>query len=341
MIKGNTTTKKELGSIPISILDTVPISAGSTPADALKNMLDLAQHAEAWGFHRYWVSEHHNSPPIASSATSVLIGHIAAGTSSIRVGSGGIMLPNHAPLVIAEQFGTLEYLYPNRIDLGLGRATGTDQLTARALRSDRAVNDFPAQLNELMAYFDPSKSGPKNAVRAIPAEGLNIPIWLLGSSDFSARLAAHLGLPFSFAGHFSPTYTIPAIQIYRENFKPSEFLKAPYVMMAMNLSAADTDEKAKWLMSSIEQTALSNIRGNLTPVQPPVDMDTIWDESEKKFITEALKGSIVGSPQTVKKKLEKFIDDTQIDEVILTSTFYKHEDRLKSYEIVSKFINKV
>ncbi|MEO2203201.1 LLM class flavin-dependent oxidoreductase [Paenibacillus pabuli] len=335
----NTATKKKLGAIPISILDSATVSEGSTPADSFKNLLDLAQHAEAWGFNRYWLAEHHNLAPIASSATSVLISHIAAGTNRIRVGSGGIMLPNHAPLVIAEQFGSLESLYPNRIDLGLGRATGSDQSTARALRRERAI-EFPEQVNELMAYFDPSKSDSENPVKAIPGEGLKIPIWLLGSSDFSARLAAYLGLPFSFAGHFSPSYTFPAIQTYRENFKPSESLKEPYVMMGLNLSAADTDEKANWLFSSLKQSSLAMVRGKAAPIQPPADMDTIWNENEKQFISQSLKGSIVGSPQTVKDQLQTFIENTQADEIILTSYFYDHKDRLKSYEIISDFINK-
>ncbi|MCM3653447.1 LLM class flavin-dependent oxidoreductase [Metabacillus litoralis] len=339
MSKENTATKKQLGSIPISILDLSTISAGSTPADSFRNTLDLAQHAEAWGFNRYWVAEHHNLPPIASSATSVLISHIAAGTSKIRVGSGGIMLPNHTSLVIAEQFGTLESLYPNRIDLGLGRAPGSDQLTARALRRDRTT-EFPEQVNELLAYFDPSKFATKNPVKAIPGEGLKIPVWLLGSSDYSASLAAHLGLPFSFAGHFSPSYTFPAIQEYRENFRPSDILKEPYVMMGMNLTAADTDEKAKWLFSSTEQHFLGLVRGNPVPIQPPADMDTVWNEHEKKAVYQSINGSIVGSLQTVKKQLEKFIENTQVDEIMLTSYIFNHEERLRSYEIISEFIKK-
>ncbi|WP_413376783.1 LLM class flavin-dependent oxidoreductase [Alkalihalobacillus sp. 1P02AB] len=339
MSKENNTSKKQLGSIPISILDLATVSEGSTPADAFRNTLDLAQHAENWGYNRYWVAEHHNMKPIASSATSVLLSYIAAGTSKIRLGSGGIMLPNHSSLVIAEQFGTLESLYPNRIDLGLGRAPGTDQLTASALRRNRNV-EFPDQVNELMAYFDPAKFASNNPVKAIPGEGLQIPIWLLGSSDFSAHLAAHLGLPFSFAGHFSPSYTFPAIQAYRENFRPSELLEKPYVMMGMNLTAADTDEEAQFLFSSTEQHFLGLVRGNPVAIQPARDMNTVWNEHEKAAVYQSINGSIVGSPQTVKEKLEKFIDNAQIDEIMLTSYIYNHEDRLKSYEIISEFINK-
>lgn len=335
--KQNTATKKQLGSTPISILDLSTVSAESTPADSFKNSLDLAQHAEEWGFNRYWVAEHHNMAPIASSATSVLISHIAARTSKIRVGSGGIMLPNHSSLVIAEQFGTLESLYPNRIDLGLGRAPGTDQLTARALRRDRNV-EFPDQLNELMAYFNPAKFASNNPVKAIPGEGLQIPIWLLGSSDFSARLAAQLGLPFSFAGHFSPSFTTPAIKTYRENFRPSDILKEPYVMMGLNLTAADTDEKAKWLFSSTEQHFLGLVRGKPVQIQPATDMDKIWNGYEKQAVYQSIFGSIVGSPQTVKEQLEETIENTQVDEIMLTSYIFNHEDRLRSYEIVSEFI---
>jgi luciferase family oxidoreductase group 1 len=339
MSKENNTTKKQLGSIPISILDLATVSEGSTPADSFRNTLDLAQHAEAWGFNRYWVAEHHNMKPIASSATSVLLSHIAAGTSKIRLGSGGIMLPNHAPLVIAEQFGTLESLYPNRIDLGLGRAPGTDQLTARAVRRDRTT-EFPEQVNELLGYFNPAKFAPNNPVKANPGEGLNIPVWLLGSSDYSARLAAQLGLPFSFAGHFSPSYTFPAIQVYRENFRPSEILKEPYVMMGMNLAAADTDEEAQLLFSSTEQHFLGLVRGNPVYIQPARDMNTVWSEHEKQAVYQSISGSIVGSPETVKGQLEKFIDNAQVDEIMLTSYIFNHEDRLKSYEIISELINK-
>ena len=339
MEKENNTTKKQLGSIPISILDLSTVSEGSTPAESFRNTLDLAQHAESWGYNRYWVAEHHNMKPIASSATSVLISHIAAGTSKIRLGSGGIMLPNHAPLVIAEQFGTLESLYPNRIDLGLGRAPGTDPLTARAVRRDRTT-DFPEQVNELLGYFNPAKFAPNHPVKAIPGEGLQIPVWLLGSSDYSANLAARLGLPFSFAGHFSPTYTFPAIQAYRENFRPSDILKEPYVMMGMNLVAADTDEEAQLLFSSTEQHFLGLVRGNPVLVQPPRDMKTVWSEREKAAVYQSINGSIVGSPETVKEQLQEFIEKTQVDEIMLTSFIYNHKDRLRSHEIVSEFINK-
>lgn len=241
--------------VPLSVLDVAPIIEGGTIADSLRNTLDLAQHAERLGYTRYWLAEHHNSPSIASSATSVVIGHVAGGTSSIRVGAGGIMLPNHAPLVIAEQFGTLDALYPGRIDLGLGRAPGTDGLTAAALRGQRGGNggDFPEQLEQLRAYLDPSGAEAAMPVRAYPGEGADVPIWLLGSSDFSARLAAELGLPFAFAGHFSPTYTVPAMNLYRNSFKPSAMLSEPYAMVAVNVVAADTDEEAAYLSTTLQQ----------------------------------------------------------------------------------------
>lgn len=328
----------KFGSIPLSILDLSTISEGSTPADAYRNSLDLAQHAEGWGFNRYWVAEHHNLAPIASTATSVLIGHIAAGTSRMRIGSGGIMLPNHAPLVIAEQFGTLESLYPERIDLGLGRAPGTDSVTANALRRGRST-EFVDQIDELLAYFDPSRSASRNPVKAIPAEGLEVPVWLLGSSDFSAMLAARLGLPFSFAGHFSPSYTFPAVEAYRENFQPSEALQEPYVMMGLNLTAADTDEKAKLLFSSTEQHFLGLVRGNPVHIQPPTDMDKVWTEAEKQGVYRSVAGSVVGSPTKIREHLDPYVESTQVDEIMFTSYIYDHEDRLRSYEIISEFIN--
>lgn len=330
---------KELKDIPFSILDLAPIIAGGNASESLMNSLDLAQHAEKWGYNRYWVAEHHNMPGIASSATSVVIGHIAAGTSKIRVGSGGIMLPNHAPLVIAEQFGTLESLFPGRIDLGLGRAPGTDQVTAQALRRDRRSDghDFPEQLFELRAYFDPSIAAEKMPVRAIPGEGLKIPIWLLGSSGYSAQLAGQLGLPFSFASHFSPEYTIPALELYRRNFQPSEVLSEPYAMVGVNVIAADSDDRAKYLATSMQQQFLNLVRNKPSQLQPPVeDMEQLWSVYEKAMLEKQLGSSIVGGPETVKNKLQKFLDETGANEMIVNAMIYDHQERLRSFEIVAE-----
>jgi len=331
---------KRLSDVPLSVLDLVPIVVGGTATDSLRNTLDLAQHAEKWGFNRYWLAEHHNMPGIASSATSVVIGHVAAGTSKIRVGSGGIMLPNHAPLVIAEHFGTLESLFPGRIDLGLGRAPGTDQLTARALRRENRSSgeDFPEQLHELRTYLNPSLSDGMH-VRAIPGEGLNIPIWLLGSSGFSAQLAGELGLPFAFAGHFSPDYTLPALQIYRSSFRQSEVLDKPYAMVGVNVIAADTNEKATWLATSLQQQFLSLVRGRPGKLKPPVEnIENLWSPYEKNAIQQQLGAAIIGSPEVVKEKLQNFLDATQADELMINGQIYDHEERLRSYEILSQIV---
>ncbi|MCA0758206.1 LLM class flavin-dependent oxidoreductase [Paenibacillus sp. N4] len=325
--------------IPFSVLDVSPIVEGGTVAESLANTLDLAQHAEKWGYNRYWLAEHHNAPSIASSATSVVIGHVAAGTSTIRVGSGGIMLPNHAPLVIAEQFGTLESLFPGRIDLGLGRAPGTDGLTAAALRGNRRSNghDFPEQLEELRAYLDPAGAKVGMPVRAIPGEGLDIPIWLLGSSDFSAMLAAQLGLPFAFAGHFSPNFTVPAMNLYRSNFKPSEVLDKPRGMVAVNVIAADTDEEAAYLATSMQQLFLSFIRNTRGPLPAPVkDMEQVWTIQEKAALQQQLGSSIIGGPDTVRTKLQAYIESTQADEIMVAAHIFEHKARLRSYEIISE-----
>jgi luciferase family oxidoreductase group 1 len=332
---------KRLSDIPLSVLDLSPIVVGGTPADSLRNSLDLAQHVEKWGFNRYWLAEHHNMPGIASSATSVVIGYVAAGTSNIRVGSGGIMLPNHAPLVIAEQFGTLESLYPGRIDLGLGRAPGTDQLTARALRRELRTDgqEFPELLSELRSYLNPSSSSHSTPVRAIPGEGLNIPIWLLGSSGFSAQLAGQLGLPFAFASHFSPDNTLPALDLYRSSFQPSEVLDEPYAMVGVNVIAADTEEKAHWLATSLQQQFLHLIRGRPGPLNPPVEsMDGLWSDYEKAVVAQQLRSSIVGSPESVKKKLQVFLDDTEADEIMVNTQIFDHQDRLRSYEILAGIV---
>ncbi|MGQ3378584.1 LLM class flavin-dependent oxidoreductase [Priestia endophytica] len=333
-----TTESKTLHDIKFSVLDLAPVNEGSTPADAFRNSLDLAQHAEKWGFNRYWVAEHHNMPGIASSATSVVIGYLAGGTKTIRLGSGGIMLPNHASLVIAEQFGTLESMYPGRIDLGLGRAPGSDQNTARALRRTLGTtgDEFPQQLEELRAYF----SENSRFVKAIPGQGLNIPIWLLGSSGFSARLSGRLGLPFAFASHFAPNYTIPALKTYRDHFTPSEHLQTLYAMVGVNVVAADTEEEAKRLATSQQQQFLSLIRGTPTQLKPPVDdMEQVWTPYEKSIIAEKLDSTIVGTKETVKARLEQFLADTDADEIIINSQIFDHKARLRSYEIIAELMS--
>lgn len=334
-------TNKPFNDIHYSVLDLAPIISGGTASEAFRNTLDLARHAETWGYHRYWLAEHHNMQGIASSATSIVICHVAAGTTKIRVGSGGIMLPNHAPLVIAEQFGTLESLFPGRIDLGLGRAPGTDQLTARALRRDRRhdANDFPEQLEELRTYLDPTRADGPPPVRAVPGEGLHIPIWLLGSSGYSAQLAGLLGLPFAFASHFSPEYTLPALDLYRRSFQPSDILDQPYSMVGVNIVTADTDEKAEWLATSMQQQFLNLVRNTPGQLLPPVEnMDEIWSEYEKSLIAKQLGSSIVGGPERVKKRLQEFLDETKANEIMINGQIYDHQDRLRSFEIVSEIM---
>lgn len=324
----------KLSDTPVSVLDLAPIVQGATAADAFRNSVRLAQHVEALGYQRFWLAEHHNIAGIASSATAVLIGHVAGHTQRIRVGSGGIMLPNHPPLVIAEQFGTLASLYPNRIDLGLGRAPGSDGATQRALgRSPQSGFDFPDQLQLLRHYFEPARE--HQAVQAIPGAGIDVPIWLLGSSDFSARLAASLGLPFSFAAHFSPD-GIAAMRLYRELFQPSEVLSKPYAMLGIPVVAADTDEQAQFLSSTQKQKFLSMVRGRRQPLQPPVaDMSTVWAHWEEAAVQQRLGASIVGSPQTVRNGLEALLEQTQADELMIVGDFYNIEDRLRSFEIVA------
>ncbi|NEU30490.1 LLM class flavin-dependent oxidoreductase [bacterium LRH843] len=331
---------KRFRNIPLSILDLAPINLESDAAQSFKNSVELAQHVEKWGFNRYWLAEHHNMPGIASSATSVVIGHIAGATSHIRVGSGGIMLPNHAPLMIAEQFGTLESMYPGRIDLGLGRAPGSDQATAYALRRTlhSRGEDFPEQLAELEGYFE---GGPTARVRAFPGEGQQVPIWLLGSSGFSARLAALKGLPFSFASHFAPEYTLPALKLYRENFQPSDVLKEPYAMVGVNIITADTDERAQWLATSQQQQFLSLRRGAPTQLLPPIEnIHDVYSVQELALVEKSLdpRSTIVGNKETVKEKLEQFIAETEADEVIINSQIFYQKDRLRSYEIVAELM---
>lgn len=328
---------KSLSDISFSVLDLASIIEGGTISAAFKNTVDLAQHVEKWGYQRFWVAEHHSMPGIASSATSVLIGYVAGQTERIRVGSGGIMLPNHAPLVIAEQFGTLEAMYPGRIDLGLGRAPGSDQYTAMALRGDVRNNgqDFPEQLAQLRSYLHPDSK--HNRVRAIPGEGQDIPLWLLGSSGFSAALSAKLGLPFSFASHFSPENTKPALARYRNNFQPSAILDKPHAMVGINVFAADTTEEAQKISTSYQQQFLNLIRNTPGQMAPPVDtMDGIWTEYEKAIVMKQLNASIIGNPDEVKEQLQAFLDETQADEMIINSAIYDHKARLRSYEIVAE-----
>lgn len=327
---------RSLSDIPLSILDLAAIVHGdSSPADAFRRSVTMAQHAEQLDYKRYWFAEHHNMESVASAATSVLIGHVAGATSRIRIGSGGVMLPNHAPLVIAEQFGTLEALYPGRIDLGLGRAPGTDQQTAHALRRNLNgdVNQFPNDVVELIGYLGPKDVAAK--VRAIPGQGSEVPVWLLGSSTFSAQLAAMLGLPFGFASHFAPTYLFEALRLYRENFRPSKFLQKPYALACVNVIAADTDGEAEKLATSFYQLALGLFRNDRRPLPPPVDsMEGIWTEPEKYGVMNMMTYSFIGSKERVHNSLTKFINDTQVDEVMIASHVYDFEKKKRVYEML-------
>jgi len=320
--------------IPFSILDLSPIVQGGEAAQALQNTLDLARHAERWGYHRYWLAEHHNIPSVASAATAVIIGAVAGSTSKMRVGAGGIMLPNHSPLVVAEQFGTLESLYPGRIDLALGRAPGSDQLTARALRRNPSDADtFPQDVLELMMYF---KAPPGQRVKAIPGAGLNIPIWILGSSLFGAQLAAELGLPYGFASHFAPALVMDAIGLYRERFRPSESLDRPHVMLGVNVVASETDEEARRLFTSHQQAFVNLRRGTPGPLPPPNPRFVeALSPHERWEIDETLSVSAVGSTHRVQVGLEELIGRTGADELILVSQIYDHAARLRSYELAA------
>ena len=322
--------------IPFSILDLCPIPQGATASDALRNSLDLAQHAESWGYNRYWLAEHHNMPGIGSAATAVVIGYIAGGTKTIRVGSGGIMLPNHSPLVIAEQFGTLASLYPGRIELGLGRAPGTDMRTARALRRDMVstADNFPQDVQELISYFEAAT--PDQEIRAVPGAGLRVPIWLLGSSLFSAQLAAMLGLPFAFASHFAPADMMEALHLYRSRFKPSRHLDRPYAMVGLNAVVAETNAEAQRHFTSLQQAFTNLRRGRPGQVPPPIDdIDGFWSPTEKASAGMTLLVSVVGSPEAVERGLLKFIDVTQPDEIIVTAHIYDHAARLRSFELLT------
>jgi luciferase family oxidoreductase group 1 len=323
--------------VPFSYLDLSPIVQGGTVADALHRSRDLARHAERLGYTRYWLAEHHNMPGIASAATAVVIGHVAAGTTTIRVGSGGVMLPNHPPIVIAEQFGTLEALFPGRIDLGLGRAPGTDQLTARALRRGLvdSADTFPEDVVELQSYFKPAESG--QAVRAVPGAGMAVPIWLLGSSLFSAQLAAVLGLPFAFASHFAPDHLLDALEIYRREFRPSSNLPRPYAMACIGVFAADTDAEARRLFTSLQQSFVRLRRGQPVPLPPPVDsMEGRWTAAEKAMVDHAFRESIVGSLDTVRRGVTAFLERTGVDELMVTGAIYDHAARVRSLELTAE-----
>ncbi|MEO8043852.1 MAG: LLM class flavin-dependent oxidoreductase [Spartobacteria bacterium] len=319
-----------------SLLDLSPVLVGGDAALAFRNTLDLARHAEKWGYHRYWLAEHHNLPGIASAATSVVIGHVAGGTKKIRVGAGGIMLPNHAPLAIAEQFGTLDALYPGRIDLGLGRAPGSDQLTARAMRRNLASSGdtFPQDVLELQSYFEPAT--PDQALQAVPGAGADVPLYLLGSSDFSARLAAELGLPFAFASHFAPDYLDVAMALYRQNFQPSAALEKPHVMIGVGVFAAETDAEAQKLFTSSQLQFLSMVRGRPGKLPPPVEsMEGHWSAPERIAVSQRTRCSAVGSPETVRRRLEALLEKTEADEIIATAQIYDHAARLRSFEIAA------
>lgn len=322
--------------IPFSVLDLSPVTLGGTAAQSLRNTLDLAQHAETWGYRRYWLAEHHSMPGIASAATSVVICHVAAGTSAIRVGAGGIMLPNHSPLVIAEQFGTLESLFPGRIDLGLGRAPGSDQATARALRRNLASDpdQFPQDVLELMGYLGPA--APEQRVMAIPGAGLKVPIWILGSSLFGAQVAAALGLPFSFASHFAPAMMMQAIDIYRARFQPSEQLDRPYVMLGFNVIAAESDAQARLLATSVQQAFVNLRSGRPIQLPPPLEgYESHLPPPARALLADVLTCAAIGSPQTVRNALAAFIERTKADELMITAQIFDHSARLRSYEIAA------
>lgn len=330
---------KAIHEIPLSVLDLAPITEGHTPAETFRNSLKLAKRAEQLNYKRYWLAEHHNMESVASSATVVLIGYIAGGTSSIRVGSGGIMLPNHAPLIVAEQFGTLASLYPDRIDLGLGRAPGTDPLTSMALRRNRVetVQDFPNDVIALLKYFSAENRHAK--VRAIPGEGLNIPIWILGSSTESAALAAMLGLPYAFASHFAPTQFLSAIDIYRTNFQSSAYLEEPYVMACVNVIAADTNDDARYLATSFMQLATGIVTGQRRPLPPPVDsMEGLWSAEVQAAVYQMMQYSFIGDSKAISAGLTQFQQQTQLDEIMVTTHVYDPAARIHSYEVLMETI---
>ncbi|MDX7684251.1 luciferase-like monooxygenase [Aeromonas caviae] len=318
--------------VPYSVLDLVPVPEGGLPAESFRHSLDLARHAERWGYHRYWLAEHHNMPGIASAATAVLIGHLAGGTTTLRLGAGGIMLPNHSPLVIAEQFGTLSSLYPDRIDLGLGRAPGSDQRTMQALRRQRSgeVDDFPADVRELMSYF----GDEVGAVQAVPGQGLHVPIWLLGSSLYSAQLAAAMGLPFGFASHFAPAMLLQALEIYRTQYRPSARWPKPYAVVCVNLIAADTDREARFLFTTLQQQFLRLYRGDAGKLPLPVQtLGDEWSPRELMAMEQTLARSLVGEPDRVRHGLKALLAETGADELMFNGPIVDHQARLRSFEI--------
>lgn len=318
--------------VPYSVLDLVPVPEGGLPAESFRHSLDLARHAERWGYHRYWLAEHHNMPGIASAATAVLIGHLAGGTTTLRLGAGGIMLPNHSPLVIAEQFGTLSSLYPDRIDLGLGRAPGSDQRTMQALRRQRSgeVDDFPADVHELMSYF----GDEVGAVQAVPGQGLHVPIWLLGSSLYSAQLAAAMGLPFGFASHFAPAMLLQALEIYRTQYRPSARWPKPHAVVCVNLIAADTDREARFLFTTLQQQFLRLYRGDAGKLPLPVQtLGDEWSPRELMAMEQTLARSLVGEPDRVRHGLKALLAETGADELMFNGTIVDHQARLRSFEI--------
>jgi luciferase family oxidoreductase group 1 len=323
--------------VPLSILDLSPITEGGDAGQALRNSLDLARHVEALDYRRYWMAEHHNLPGIASAATAVALAHVAAGTDKIRIGAGGIMLPNHAPLLIAEQFGTLAALHPGRVELGLGRAPGSDQITARAVRRNLLsdADQFPQDVVELMGYFQPAEPG--QPVQAVPGAGLQVPIWILGSSTFGAQLAAYLGLPFAFASHFAPAMLMPAIAIYRERFRPSPQLAMPHVMLGVTVVAAETDAEARFLFSSLQQSSLNNRIGRPGRVPPPVEnFEAQLDPYARAILADALGAAVVGGPDTVRRGLDEFVSRTGADELMVTGNIFDHAKRKRSFEIVAE-----
>jgi luciferase family oxidoreductase group 1 len=319
--------------IPLSVLDLAPVCEGATPGQAFADMLDLARHAERWGYHRYWLAEHHNMPGIASAATSVLIGHVAGGTSRIRVGAGGIMLPNHSPLQVAEQFGTLASLYPGRIDLGLGRAPGTDHATARALRRYfDSADQFPQDVSELLRYFEPVQPG--QAVQAVPGAGIEVPVWLLGSSLFSARLSAAMGLPFAFASHFAPDAMDEALALYRRDFRPSARLRTPWAILALNVVASESEAQSRRLFTTQQQAFVNLRRGRPGRIPPPVDdIEAFWEPHEKAGVERALACTVLGDPEQVGEGLAAFAARHRPDEMMLTANIFDHAARLRSFEL--------
>lgn len=321
-----------------SFLDLASVREGERPSESFLHSKKMIQTAERLGFNRYWVAEHHNMQGVASSATSVLIGYLAGHSNSIRVGAGGIMLPNHAPYVIAEQFGTLDAMYPGRIDLGLGRAPGTDMMTARALRRDyQGADDFPQLVSELLHYLEPVKEDRLPAVMAVPGAGADVPVWLLGSSTYSARLAAQMGLPFAFASHFAPDQLMHALELYHQNFTPSQYLKEPYAMAAVNVIVAETDEEAENLSTTLIQQFLGIIRGHKHKMRPPIAMEELdWTPSEQMMVERTVRARIVGSPETVKQQMAEFVKETQVKEVMISMPIYNIDKRLQSMELFMK-----